>query len=86
MSPLCLFLKKAVLRSVWVACEGRYFPVVPPAPLPAAGAPGGLHSPAPNDRPSRPCRLRACMVAPTKIIAGLGMSLGIDVLEVSAWG
>ena len=27
-------------------------------------------------------RLRACMVAPTKIIAGLGMSLGIDVLEV----
>ncbi|GAB4817188.1 hypothetical protein N2152v2_004234 [Parachlorella kessleri] len=25
--------------------------------------------------------LRACMVAPTKIIAGLGMSLGLDVLE-----
>ena len=25
--------------------------------------------------------LRACMVAPTKIIAGLGMSLGIEVLE-----
>lgn len=29
-----------------------------------------------------PRRLRACMVAPTKIIAGLGMSLGIDVAEV----
>lgn len=29
-----------------------------------------------------PSRLRACMVAPTKIIAGLGLSLGIDVLEV----
>ena len=27
-------------------------------------------------------RLRACMVAPTKIIAGLGMSLGIEVLAV----
>jgi hypothetical protein len=25
--------------------------------------------------------LRACMVAPTKIIAGLGMCLGIDCLE-----
>ncbi len=25
--------------------------------------------------------MRACMVAPTKIIAGLGMSLGIDRLE-----
>ena len=25
--------------------------------------------------------LRACMVAPTKIIAGLGMSLGIDRLD-----
>lgn len=26
--------------------------------------------------------LRGCMVAPTKIIAGLGMSLGLEVLEV----
>ena len=26
--------------------------------------------------------LRACMVAPTKIIAGLGMSLGADILDV----
>ena len=26
--------------------------------------------------------LRACMVAPTKIIAGLGMSLGMDCLSV----
>jgi len=26
--------------------------------------------------------LRACMVAPTKIIAGLGMSLGMEVLNV----
>lgn len=26
--------------------------------------------------------LRACMVAPTKIIAGLGMSLGVDCLSV----
>ena len=26
--------------------------------------------------------LKACMVAPTKIIAGLGMSLGIHVLDV----
>ena len=26
--------------------------------------------------------LRACMVAPTKIIAGLGMSLGIQCLAV----
>lgn len=25
--------------------------------------------------------MRGCMVAPTKIIAGLGMSLGIDVLD-----
>jgi hypothetical protein len=25
--------------------------------------------------------LRPCMVAPTKIIAGLGLSLGIDILE-----
>ena len=25
--------------------------------------------------------MKACMVAPTKIIAGLGMSLGIDRLE-----
>ncbi len=25
--------------------------------------------------------MRACMVAPTKIIAGLGMSLGIDRLD-----
>ena len=28
--------------------------------------------------------LRACMVAPTRIIAGLGMSLGIDLLDVPA--
>lgn len=27
--------------------------------------------------------LRACMLAPTKIIAGLGMSLGISVLQAS---
>eukprot|EP00887_Chlorella_sp_A99_P007404 scaffold2.g7404.t1 len=32
--------------------------------------------------PDRHDGLRACMVAPTKIIAGLGMSLGIDVLDV----
>ena len=30
--------------------------------------------------------LRACMLAPTKIIAGLGMSLGITVLQASREG